>query len=353
MKGLLSFHPLDLAWFDRLAGPLVAGEKVNPEDYLSAAQRLRDNWYAADRWVRGIASLRAGTGPREADPDSGLWSRVRARMERIDYRPDRVARAVLSSVVPSLHLEGRPFLVAEGSAERVADVVRKYETAEGEDAVDEIARSQVARLHADLVPAVEPEEPPAITPGFTYRRDLLAKLRVLYDLAGAARRGETWREDGKPSEPARDVLIRTLPARAVALHARARPFWIARDVDGIETVCRAAGVEPPECLSPAWRPFSGICDEFPEVRERLGLEVGPGRPVGGWVAPADVRKLLDHLQEHGSAIIREAARHGEGDACTLLLRKIRECATFAEANGLGYLEATGIVPPHLADAGRP
>ena len=39
-----------------------------------------------------------------------------------------------------------------------------------------------------------------------------------------------------------------IPWRAVRLHARVVPFWVGRDVDGLETICRAAGVPAPDCL---------------------------------------------------------------------------------------------------------
>ena len=42
--------------------------------------------------------------------------------------------------------------------------------------------------------------------------------------------------------------------------------------------------------------------------------------------------------------VLNAGRAGEAEACTTLLRKIRECARYAESHGMGYLEASGIPP---------
>jgi hypothetical protein len=125
------------------------------------------------------------------------------------------------------------------------------------------------------------------------------------------------------------------------------PFWIARDVDGLETVCRAAGVPPPEFLVPARRLFAETCEEFPELAEALHVEVQGPRDVGAFVAAGDVPDLLEFLGLHGTRIIQVATQHGEGPACSTLLRKIRECAAYAERNGLGYIEASGILPPDL------
>jgi len=58
-----------------------------------------------------------------------------------------------------------------------------------------------------------------------------------------------------------------------------------------------------------------------------------------------VPDLLAFLSAEGSGIIRAASAHGQGDACATLLRKVRECARYAERRGMGYLEASGILPP--------
>ncbi len=128
------------------------------------------------------------------------------------------------------------------------------------------------------------------------------------------------------------------------LHSRAIPFWIARDVDGLDSICRASGVEPPSFIMPAWPLFPRSCDTYPEIRERLGVEFDDQRSVGAYVAPRDVPVLLDFLNENGARMIQAAARHEVGSTCKTLLRKIRECACFAKRAGVGYLEASGILP---------
>ena len=136
-----------------------------------------------------------------------------------------------------------------------------------------------------------------------------------------------------------------LPWRAVAMHARVHPFWLARDVDGLETICRASGVRAPECLSPAWRVFAEACEAFPALKESLGLELAREKDVGAFVAPGEIGQLLQFLSEHGSRIIHAATRAGEGAMATALLRKIKECATYAQRHQFGYLEASGVLPP--------
>jgi len=105
-----------------------------------------------------------------------------------------------------------------------------------------------------------------------------------------------------------------------------------------------------DTLVPAWRLFAGACEEFPDLKTSLRLEIESARGVGAFIAPEDVPRLLDFLNAEGARIIEAASRNGEGQACTLLLRKIRECAAYAAKHGLGYLEASGILPPDLQDA---
>jgi hypothetical protein len=119
---------------------------------------------------------------------------------------------------------------------------------------------------------------------------------------------------------------------------------VASDVVGLVGVCRAANVPEPDFLVPAWRLFGEACDTFPQLREKLHVELRAERDLGCFVAPDDIASLLKFLGQNGAAIIRAAAQVGEGPVCKTLLRKIRECCRFAESKGFGYLEASGIPP---------
>ena len=80
------------------------------------------------------------------------------------------------------------------------------------------------------------------------------------------------------------------------------------------------------------------------MRKQLGVDVADERSVGAYVAPRDVPVLLDFLNENGARMIQAAARHDVGSTCKTLLRKIRECVSFASRAGVGYIEAGGILP---------
>lgn len=340
MRGTVSFHPVDTAFFDELLNPLLEGKKVNPEEYVKRAIRVQAVSWSCAPYLRCLEYYLELLAPPPPPTEGKLWERFKARLERFDYRPDPTSLLVSRHIEPELHLRGRPFLITEGSADRVASAIDDYCGAPSDGATRDIIEDQLIKLDKQLT-SVEPEEV-ASAPSVTMRRELLDGLKRLYELALAARRGEKWGSDRKSREPAAEVLERELPWRAVVMASRAMPFWMARDVDGLETICAAAGVPPPTFVTPAYRLFGELCETYPKMAEGLGTELSGPRSVGGWVAPDDVPELLEFLNQHGSTIIQCATRAGEGTACAMLLRKIRECAKYAEAHKLGYLEASGV-----------
>jgi len=341
MRGTVSFHPVDTAFFDELLGPLLAGSKVNPEPFVARAIRVQTASWSCARYVRCLEYYLELLAPPPPPTEGKLWERFKARLERFDYRPDPTSVLVSRHIEPDLHLRGRPFFITEGSADSVAAAVDAFSEAQDGDEALDLAAEQLSKLDRKLGRSVEPEDMKA-APTLTMRRELLDSLKRLYELALAARRGERWSEGANRREPAAEVLVRELPWRAVAVASRAMPFWAARDVDGLETICVAAGVPAPPFLAPPYRLFGELCETYPQLAGGLGTELRDRRGVGGWVAPADVPDLLEFLNLHGSSMIQSATRAGEGPACTMLLRKIRECARYAESHDLGYLEASGV-----------
>jgi len=344
MKALISFHPVDPEFFDQLIEPLVAGEKINPEKFLGAALRLRSTAARALRIRREIERQLALLELPPPPAEGTLWDKVRTRLERFDHKPGALPRLVGEHIDPELHLHGRPFLITEGSADRVAVILDDYVGATRDSDADALALEQLVRLSPDLGRGLEVEGEPDLSAEMSYRSDLLRALKEIYDLAQTARRDENWGRAGGERRPATEVLEAELPYRALWLHSRAYPFWIARDVDGLETICRASGVSPPDFVVPARRLFARSCDEFPGLRENLGVELSAPRSVGAFVSASDVPELLAFLGAQGSRIIRAATQAGEGRTCTILLRKIRECATYAERHGRAYLEGCDIAP---------
>lgn len=345
MNGLVSFHPVDLNLVEAMFTPLIAGGKVQPETFVTDAIALYRNGRHAMRYAAAVAEACEAARPPAPSTSGGFLSDLKTRMAHWDWQPDEIARIARDRVESDIHLEGRPFFVTEGSAERVAALVEEYRTARSGEAADSLAFEQVVRLDSNLARALVPPETLDIEPDLMIRRNVLDRLRQLYDLPRAARAGETWRGSGEPSRPALEALEDSLAWRVVACHGLARPFWVARDVDGLDTVCRAAGVEPPTFLVPAFRLLGRAATEFPGALRSLSTEISGPRGVGAFVEPADVSELLAFLGAHGARIIREASRHGEGAPAAALLKKMRECATYAEIHGFAYVEASGIVPP--------
>ena len=344
MKGVISFHPLDPDFFDSTIEPLVMGEKIDPGAFVSAALRhLVSSWEAA-HYKQTLDFLLEQLEPPPPPEHGTLWDKVRTRLERFDHKPSALVRHVGAKIEPDLHLDGRPYLITEGSAESVASVIEEFMQVEHETSAQSLILEQLVRLDPAIAKGIELGEfDEAPSPG-SYRADLLNSLKAVYEMARAARDGQSWESAAGRREQARTVLIRELPWLAMHLHSRAVPFWIACDVDGLENLCRASGVEPPDFIVPAWPLFPRSCEEYPEIRERLGVEVRDQQSVGAYVAPRDIPDLLAFLNENGSRMIQAAARHDVGSTCKTLLRKIRECVCFAHRAGVGYVEAGGILP---------
>jgi hypothetical protein len=344
MRGVVSFHPIDLDFFDRVIGPLTVGDKVNPETFLETAIRVRKTDWYVKRFRRALETLLTLLEPPPAPTDGTMWDKIRSRLERFDFKPDPTAKMIDGKIDPDLHLFGRPFLVCEVSADRVATIVDEYVLADGDSSREALVLEQLLRVAPKLGSSLEPAEIREPSSDMSYRNELLNTLKSLFGMARPS-------GDDGPSAGPGDSLMKVarmppaeLPWKAVHLHSRFVPFWIGREVDGLETVCQSAGVEPPACLAPAWRLFSPAIDGLPELRDQLTTELRSERDVGAFVSADDVPELLAFLNAEGSRIIQIATRHGVGPTCATLLRKIRECAHFAQRHGMGYLEACGIMP---------
>ncbi|ANM29747.1 hypothetical protein ABI59_09410 [Acidobacteria bacterium Mor1] len=353
MQGSVSFHPIDMRFFEELIEPLICGGKVNPEDYLAEALRCRQVHARARRYIYGIDNLMSAAEPPPVVPQKTWLNAVKVRVERMAFDPGPVVKKALDLIDPDLHLEGRPFFISEGSAERVADLVQDYRDAPSGDAADSLALEQLVRLDPELAREVEADPFEPDSSDMSHRNELLGALKNIFDLAKSARDGDDWGRLGGDRRPAVQVMAEELPWKAVAMSARVMPFWQAKDVDGLETICGLAGVEPPPVMVPAWRLFGEACQEFPELQAAMGVELNGPQAVGAFVAAEDVAELQDFLNASGSRIIQAATQHGEGAACRTLLRKIRECVTFCERHGLAYLEASGIESPELQSPPKP
>ena len=335
MRGIVSFHAVDLELFDGLIGPLMVGEKVNPDAFLDGALRVRRAEWHAKRHKRALSSLLASLEP-PPPPEGTMWQKLRTRLERLDHKADPTALLVSEKVDPELHLLGRPFLIFEGSAERVSAIVDEFAQAAGDAALDALVLEQLLRLDARIGPQLAPFELVDPVAPLTLRNALLEELKAIHNAARRAR-------DGLAGAASADDLAE-LALLAVEVHGRAAPFWIGRDVDGLETMCEAAGIDPPGILAPAWRPFAAAMDKLPALRDALTPSLDRPRAVGAFVSPEDVPELLAFLNAEGARIIQAATRAGVGATCGTLLRKIRECAHHAQRHGRGYLEASGVLP---------
>lgn len=331
-----------------------------------AVSERRRAWHAR-RVVRALASILEAARPPKLEPilarprSAGELFRtsatllrspdtvlrgIKARLDQFDHRLDALSRLVVQKVEPDLHLLGRPYFVTETSPGNVAQLVKSFHAASSPGAVDNLAVEQLIRLDAGLA-RVEPQDGEPLSTDAAYRTEVFREVQVLSEISAAARKGVPWASPDGERKSAAEAVRLELPCIAVRVFARAAPFWIAREVDGLDTICRSAGVETPGFLASAARLFREAGEVAPAIAASLGRELGEPRDLAAFVSPEHVPDLLQFLATRGSMIIRAAARHGEGPAAAVLLKKIRECAVYAERHGFGYLEACGIFPPDV------
>ncbi len=343
MPRLVSFHPVDPAFFQEVVQPLVTGGRMNPEPFLAAALRHRVGAWAARRHVTVLDTLLEQSVPPPPPASGTLWEKVRARLEVFDFKADPLATMVRHAVQKDVHLRGRPYLIAEESPAAVGRLVSRFEAVAGHIEAEDLVEDQLRLFKPDLSGRIVPDGDTTMPPDLAYREELMEGLRELHALPKAARRGESWDDAHGHAVPASQCLEQ-VAWRAVWLHSRLHPFWMGEDIRGLAGICRLAGVLPPEDLMPAGLTLGGLGGEFPRLLESLGTDATAEQAIGGYVAPGDLPGVVDFLKQQGGTLIQAATRHGEGGRCARLLAKIRECMSFAVEHGRGYLEATGIEP---------
>jgi hypothetical protein len=344
MARIISFHAVSLEFFDETIEPLTVGGKINPESFVDDATRLRRTDWQVKGYKLRLSQLLEDLVPPPPPTEGGVWHKLRARLEQLDFKPDPTAKRIEGKVDPDIHLWGRPYLIFENSADRVSMFIDDYGDAAGEPAVESLILEQLVRLDPKLPTELEPVELREPDADLTYRNELLDGLKSVHGIARDLEPGSAPNTLLTTRDTTGSRLGTELPWRSVWLHSRTHPFWIGRNIDGLASVCQSAGVEPPSVLVPCWRLFAGAIERFPELRELLTPDLEQERDVGGFVAPSDIGELNAYLNQNGSRIIQAATREGVGPLCATMLKKVRECTHHAQRLGRGYLEASGILP---------
>jgi hypothetical protein len=344
MRGAVAFLPVSPAAFAASLDRLLAGHESDPVVLTEAASSYRRVARVASRYTRAVERSLETASPPPLPETGPLWRRIKARLDRMEYRIEPWLARLADHVDPELHLHGRPLFVTEGSADAVAQAVDEYLAAGGAATAESVALAQLARLDAEAARRIAALDGPAAGTDLPYRSRFNSGLRRLVELSRRVRRSGSDAGTGAGAwRPADDGAVAAeLAWRAVSLFGRTVPVWIARDLDGLATVCRMAGTPVPTVLVPPFELFDAALEAIPALRPALRVEMERPRDVGAWAAPADVPQLLQFLHDRGARLIQAAARHGEGEACATLLHKIRECAAFAARHRLGYLEAAGV-----------
>ena len=147
MSGLISFHPVEPAFFDEVVQPLVSGSKIDPEPYLLRALQHRVGSWATRRYIRTLDILLDQSTPPPPPTSGSRWEKLRARLEIFDFTADPLATLVKKAIKRDLHLLGRPFLIADGAPRVVAEVVDRYRQAETAGVVEQLVEAVLVARH--------------------------------------------------------------------------------------------------------------------------------------------------------------------------------------------------------------
>jgi hypothetical protein len=276
-----------------------------------------------------------------------MWDKIKTNLARFDHRPPSSSAAPRWRSTRPLHWEGRPFFVSDGALDRIADIVEAYREAPSETEAGMLAQQQLAKLDPSWARrstgrrAVDRQRSP-VPPGPARTAQAAPRHRP----RRARRRGVAIARRRQP--PAVEVLCDELPWRAVHLHSRVVPVL---ERAATSMAWRRSAAPPtsrrPTPLVPAWRLFADSCEQTPALKDRLPSRAGLAarrRGLRSHRRPCPTLLVVPRaIAAHGSS--PRAARAGEGPAAGALLRKIKECATYAAKEGFGYLEASGIEPP--------
>jgi hypothetical protein len=108
MKGVVSFHPVDVSFFDDVVAPLVAGRKIDPDAFLARVLPMRRYRWEVARYASSIETLIETAGPARPRREDGVLKKIKTHLEAFDYRPDQATKIVLRTIDPDLHLHGAP-----------------------------------------------------------------------------------------------------------------------------------------------------------------------------------------------------------------------------------------------------
>lgn len=342
----VSFHPVDLALIHERLVPYVMG-RGGIDDLIQRAVQIAKIRHRANAWGLGALKLGEGTEdlselvPLDPEDEAELYE---DEMEGsgIIVAPHLDARRRACIVDSDLHVWGRPFFVTAADAAGVSQSIDRYLDASLET-VDAIARAELGRLGASLTSSVTPEIDGGPLSDEELAQGLGWKLGLLRRCCDARRqrRPSVTLPDGERADPV-ELLARELPLALLEFSANFRPGWMARGTVWPSMLLEEAGLSVRGCFEPPAVLVEPIARELSDVHFYLEPTITENYMVGGYVPPAKVGPLREHIERHRARLLEPARGAGCEAECGSALHKILEALSDAERRGLGFAEATEI-----------
>src|SRR5262245_14123573 len=116
MKGVLSFHPVDVGFFDDVIAPQIAGKKIDPDPFIAKVLPMRRYRWEVRRYASSIETLLETAGPVKPQREDSVLKKIKTHLEAFDYRPDQATRLVVKANDRHLQPHGRPSLLTDTTA---------------------------------------------------------------------------------------------------------------------------------------------------------------------------------------------------------------------------------------------
>ncbi|MEV6071240.1 hypothetical protein AB0L82_32240 [Nocardia sp. NPDC052001] len=308
----ISFHPIDLRVAQGRIAPFLAGHGGDDDldDLIADAVRQAKVRFRANAWALGVRKAYTG-----ADFDSFLY------------------------------IWGRPFFVTADDPATVAETVVRY-CDSSLDAVDDLARSQIALIDPALVKHVEPEISGTLPSDENLAAGFRWKLDLLREASTAIRAGRsTIRNADGDDISASGALTGNAQFCLVEFLAALLPGWIERGKVWPSELAEQASTEGPLPMSDNAPLLGALTTEFPALDWEVNWTIRGNYQIGGYAAPDQVTPMRKWLSRNAEALMSVGDRWDDRPYVAKAMIKIDEALALAELTGSAFVEAAEIYIP--------
>jgi hypothetical protein len=288
-----SHHPVDLKTVARVTDYIAGRGSI--DDLVKDAVRVAKIRFRANAWGLGVTNMKKA--PESFDT--------------------------------SLHVLGRPFLIAASGTEAIAEMIDRYLAAKTSAQADAIAKANLALIDKALPKRVKPSKEGSLPNDAKLANGIRQNIELLRNAYAAAKTkgGTVTLPNGEASDAAQ-LLVREVPLQVLMFCAMSRPGWMDRGYVWPTQLFRRTKVKAGKLVVPP--------------RAMLGLDptITENYMVGGFVGARDVPAFCKLLDTNRAKLERA---FGDPDReVTTSVQKLIEAANDAKLRKLAFAEATEV-----------